>query len=295
MARYVPDIKTQRWVIISPGRIARPKSALSAGASLPIGEGLPAGRKECPFCPGNEHLTPPELYRIGSGDANTPGWSVRVVPNKFPITDLHEVIIHSPDDSKDIPDLPLEHVVKILSVYRDRYRAHDSDGQVLIFCNHGLAAGASLTHPHSQLVVIPKQINLDALSREPVANVVHENKYFVTYCPDFSQWPFEVWIAPKLESGKFGEIVDSEISDLAQILQTALIRIRQTQIGNNLHSVHDPDAFVYNYYIYHGANWYLRITPRFVHRAGFELGTGLSVNIADPTQAAQLLREVELK
>lgn len=272
MARYVPDIKTQRWVIMSPGRIARPTQD---DKTPPL----------CPFCNGNESQTPPEIYRIGNGEANKPGWLVRVVPNKFPITDLHEVIIHSPDNEKDIPDLPLAHVAKILSVYRDRYRAHDSDGQVLIFCNHGLAAGASLGHPHSQLVVLPRQINLDALTREPVANIIHDNKYFVTYCPDFSQWPFEVWIAPKNSSGKFGEIVDAELSDLAQILQSALVRIRKMQI-------HDTDAFVYNYYIYHGDNWYLRIIPRFIHRAGFELGTGLNVNIIDPTEAAKLLKNV---
>lgn len=272
MARYVPDIKTQRWVIISPGRIARPNEAKE--------------KKECPFCAGNEHLTPPELYRIGSGDANGQGWAVRVVPNKFPITDLHEVIIHSPDDIKDIPDLPLAHVVKIMTVYRDRYRAHESNGQVLIFCNHGLASGASLGHPHSQLVVIPRQINLDALSREPVDNIVHDNSNFVTYCPDFSQWPFEVWIAPKSASGKFGEIAESQLADLAQILQQTLMKIRKAQA--------DENQFVYNYYIYHGDNWYVRIIPRFIHRAGFELGTGLNVNIIDPTEAARILREVVL-
>lgn len=280
MAMYVPDVKTQRWVIVAPNRKSRPDDE---------GDPKPKG---CPFCVGNEKATPPEVYRIGTGETNTPGWQVRVVPNLYPITDTHEVIIHSPDDTKDIEDLPVEQVTRILTAYRDRYRAHDADGQVLIFCNHGFAAGASLKHPHAQLVVIPRQINLDALVREPVANIVEDNTYFYTYCPDFSQWPFEVWIAPKSEGAKFGDIEGNKLSDLAGVLKRALVKIRAALRQGFVHSVHEKDVFVYNYYIYHGTNWYIRITPRFIHRAGFELGTGLSVNVVEPKEAVRVLREV---
>lgn len=288
MAKYVPDIGSRRWVIISPGRSNRPDNASHTEHAV----------KTCPFCTGSEHLTPPEVYRLGDGEKDKPGWSVRVVPNKFPITDTHEVIIHSPDDEKDIEDLPIAQVSQILTAYRDRYRAHDDDGQVLIFCNHGFAAGASLKHPHSQLVVVPRQINLDAVSREPVANTVEENSFFITYCPDFSQWPFEVWIAPKLQDGgqdgKFGSVADSQLSDLADVLKKALQRIRMAQTKGYLHSVQEAGIFVYNYYIYHGENWFIRITPRFIHRAGFELGTGLNVNVTDPTEAARILKEMKV-
>lgn len=287
MAKYVPDIGSRRWVIISTQRKTRPEEATYQKT---IG---------CPFCPGNEHATPPEVYRIGPGEKDNAGWLVRVVPNKYPITDMHEVIIHSADDARDIEDLPLDQVTRVLTAYRDRYRAHDSDGQVLIFCNHGFAAGASLKHPHSQLVVIPRQINLDAVIREPVANVVEENTFFVTYCPDFSQWPFEVWIAPKsppIDGGgdKFGSIPDSQLSDLAHVLQGALRRIKAAQDRDFFRSVHKDGEFVYNFYIYHGENWFIRIIPRFVHRAGFELGTGLSVNVTDPTEAAKTLKDMTI-
>ena len=241
MAKYVPDIGSRRWVIISPGRLLRPngvKKLSSADVMAPA---------VCPFCVGNESLTPPEAYRIGAGEKDKPGWLVRVVPNKYPITDTHEVIIHSTDDTRDIEDLPIEQVTRILTAYRDRYRAHDDDGQVLIFCNHGFAAGASLKHPHAQLVVVPRQINLDAVSREPVANVIEENNFFITYCPDFSQWPFEVWIAPKVEDGKFGSVADSQLVDLASVLQDALRRVREAQNKGYLHSVHETGVFVYNY------------------------------------------------
>lgn len=286
MAKYVPDVKTQRWVVIAPGRKARPGE--SAQPATPQ-------KQICPFCVGSEHMTPPEVYRIGTGEKDGPGWEVRVVPNKFPITDVHEVIIHSPSDTDDVEKLPTQHVTKILQAYRDRYRAHTSDGQVLIFCNHGFHAGASLAHPHSQLVVIPKQINLDTLAREAVSNSIDENAYFRTYCPDFSQWPYETWITPKVEGTNFGDVNDTELPDLAGVLKRALTRIKALFDQGVVKPATPGDPFVYNYYIYHGTNWYLRITPRFIHRAGFELGTGLSVNIVDPTEAAERLKKVSLQ
>lgn len=239
-------------------------------------------------------MTPPEVYRIGPGEKDKPGWLVRVVPNKFPITDIHEVIIHSPDDQNDIERLPLDQVIRILTAYRDRYLAHQDDGQVLIFCNHGEHAGASLKHPHSQLAVIPKQINLDALVREPIANIVVDNSSFVTYCPDFSQWPFEVWIAPKDGASKFGQVGDPELKDLATVLQTMLQKLEVISMNPPPSIGITKHEFVYNYYIYHLEKWYIRITPRFVHRAGFELGTGLNVNIVDPTEAARVLGETKI-
>jgi UDPglucose--hexose-1-phosphate uridylyltransferase len=161
---------------------------------------------------------------------------------------------------------------------------------VIIFCNHGFHAGASLSHPHSQLVVVPKQINLDAVSMEPIANIVVENDHFVTYCPEFSQWPYEVWVAPKIMGEFFGDITDDGIKNLAPALRGALKRIELVLKDPELPFKQANEPFVYNYYIYHGANWFLRITPRAVHRAGFELGTGLSVNVVDPTDAAERLR-----
>lgn len=281
MAKYVPDIKTQRWVIIAPTRTHRPEGN---------GQTKAPG---CPFCVGHEEETPPEVYRIGPGQKDKPGWLVRVVPNKFPITDIHEVIIHSPDDTKDIEELPMEQVIRILTAYRDRFLAHQDDGNVLIFCNHGMHAGASLKHPHSQLAVIPKQINLDTLVREPIVNTVDESKAFITYCPDFSQWPFEVWIAPKEDGVKFGQISDKEVIDLASVLQLTLQKLAKVAAGGLPGLNATQGAFVYNYYIYHKENWYVRITPRLVYRAGFELGTGLSVNITDPIEAAKTLKEMK--
>ena len=294
MAKYVPDVKTQRWVIISSQRTKRPSDE-SPSAEASVGKKKEQDKiRVCPFCPGNEGMTPPEVYRIGGSENNGPGWDVRVVPNKFPITDIHEVIIHSPSDTDDIEELALPQVTKIFTAYRDRYRANQESGQVMIFCNHGLGAGASLVHPHSQLVVVPNQINLDAVEMEPINNIVEENNHFMTYCPDFSQWPFETWIAPKIHGKRFGEVTDEELPDLAGVVQGALKKIQFALSDKANVMLYPGGHFIYNYYIYHGNNWFIRIIPRAIHRAGFELGTGLSVNVVDPTRAAEMLNKSSL-
>jgi UDPglucose--hexose-1-phosphate uridylyltransferase len=286
MAKYVPDVKTQRWVVIAQARTARPVSSHQT-VQKP---------GSCPFCTGNEQATPPEVYRIGVGEKDKPGWQVRVVPNKYPITDTHEVIIHSEDHTKGLHELPQDQVIRVFRAYRDRFRAHMHDGHVLIFCNHGHNAGASLPHPHSQLVVVPRQINLDALSLEPIANVVDENDMFVTYCPDFSQWPYEVWVAPKTPSGSlFGDADDAAVEHLAGVVRTALQKIDTVLRNRELPFKQANEPFIYNFYIYHGQDWFVRIIPRSIHRAGFELGTGLSVNVVDPTDAAERLRGVTIR
>ncbi len=287
MAKFVPDAKTQRWVIIAPWRIMRPDQAREVEKpSDVILKKKKNYRADCPFCFGNEKMTPPEVYRWGKNSPNDKEWLIRVVPNKYPITDIHEVIIHSPDHRLDIADLSLSHVEILFKVYRERYRALSPSGSVLIFNNKGIASGESLLHPHSQVVVVPKQIRLDALPLEPVRNIVSENKFFVVFCPDFSQWPYEVWIAEKECCEKefdlgctFGNITDEKISHLAMIIQEILRKFFKKF----------PDLS-YNFYIYPYSCWYLRIIPRLTERAGFELGTGLHVNVADPAKAAEELR-----
>lgn len=280
MAKFVPDVKTRRWVIIAPERSGRPLQAtkLENENQLSKKNGL-WYRQDCPFCLGNEQMTPPEIYRKKDDE----GWQIRVVPNKFPVTDIHEVVIHSPDHRLDFAQLPPGHVEAILRTYRKRYLELSGTGQVLIFNNKGLKAGESLFHPHSQIAVFPKQISLDVLPLEPVRNVVTENSAFTTFCPDFSQWPYEVWLANKQccqgEVLNFGQTTDGELEKLAQALQKILQKLLRLF----------PDLS-YNFYISPGAPWYLRIIPRIGERAGLELGTGLQVNSVDPAKASQDLK-----
>jgi len=277
MSQYVPDVSSRRWVIISSNRVNRPDE---------LDDDPTNDSDVCPFCEGNEKLTPKEVFRIGKGNPGEPGWDVRVVENKYPITDFHEVFIHAPQED-DLHHLPPEHIAQVFQAFRERYNYYSKQAHVIIFCNRGEHAGASIRHPHSQLVALPRQISLMALAREPIKNTVQENKSFTAYCPEFSQWPYEVWIAPKKVDTLFGEITDVEIEDLVGIYINTLAKLEK--IYSEKHKT--TEGFSYNFYIYPGENWYLRIIPRFVYRAGFELGTGLSVNVTDPEDAARELSE----
>jgi len=289
MAHYVPDSNTRRWVIVAPGRGNRPNDIKKEirDTQYAIRSKEIEVDTSCPFCGGNEAMTPPEVMRIGDGNPNTVGWDVRVVPNKFPITDIHEVFIHSVHHATDISLLSESHIEKVILAYKMRYLANASKGHVLIFCNQGKAAGASLQHPHAQLVVVPQQIQFDALSREAIVNEVIEDHGFVVYCPEFSQWPYETWITKTGETDTFGDLTDVELPVVAHLLSTTLKRLRSV-----LSDEYPSQEFSYNYYISSEKHWFIRIIPRMVERAGFELGTGLSVNPVAPADAAHALKEV---
>lgn len=249
--------------------------------------------KACPFCPGLE-ASNQEVLRVshsfniedaGSGKL----WLVRVITNKFPLTDYHEVVIHSPDHYKDIGELQTEQVLAILNVFRERYNFHTarSHGSVMIFLNHNIHAGASLHHPHSQIVVVPPEVELHTEEREPVSNVVLESRYLTVFCPEYSEWEYELWLAPKdLEAKTFGEASDEELKDLAYYLKRVLFcldfKMPFSKVG---------DGVSYNFYIYHGRSWFLRIVPRIDHEGGFEIGTNILVNEVDPKRAANEYRK----
>ena len=161
-----------RWVIISTERSRRPTHFTTSTHTGPA--------YSCPFCPGSEDKTPPEVYahRPGHEAPNTPGWKVRVVPNKFPALQIegtldrrgeglydkmngvgaHEVVIEGPQHDQDLADLPVEHIEQVLIAYRERVLDLHRDRRfryVLIFKNHGAQAGATLEHTHTQLIATP--------------------------------------------------------------------------------------------------------------------------------------------
>ena len=181
------DPVTDRWVIIATERARRPGDF--ARESLPE---KPSGRY-CPFCPGHESKTPPEVLACREGSArNQPGWSLRVVPNKFPVLEIegdlerqgdglfdrmqgigaHEVVIESPDHALSITELSDHSIERVLWAFRDRVLDLKNDRRlryVLIFKNQGEAAGATLEHTHSQLIalpVVPKRVQEEIESAE---------------------------------------------------------------------------------------------------------------------------------
>ncbi len=182
------DPISDRWVIIANDRVRRPGDFVRQ--SVP---NVPS-EHPCPFCPGNEDKTPPELlaHRSGSG-ANQPGWSLRVVPSKYPVLrvegDLeregdglfdrmegigaHEIVIESPEHALSMTELAESSIEQVLWAFRDRARDLRNDRRlryVMMFKNYGEAAGAHLEHSHSQLIalpVVPKRVQeeLDVAKR----------------------------------------------------------------------------------------------------------------------------------
>ncbi len=278
---------SKKWIILAPRRSKRPDVAKG---TEPI----------CPFCVGREGEEE-EVYRVGGekGDGN---WKIRVLNNKFPFAPVHEVIIHSPDHSKNFDELPLEQVKLILETYRQCYNANKDKGQVYIFHNRGEAGGESLPHPHTQLAVVPNDVRMDIPRLDPSASsnlspkplsidskeeglepeIAVESPYFYLFCPKTSQWPDEVWIAPKKRGRAFGEISDEEILDLANLLPR-LIKILDLR--------HGTEPIPFNFHIYPGGDWYLRLMPRLKSLGGFELGTGIYINTQDPKETITFIKE----
>jgi UDPglucose--hexose-1-phosphate uridylyltransferase len=174
MPQFRKDPVTQRWVIIASERAKRPRHHGSDEHRTQ------ASAASCPFCAGNEAMTPPEIWaqRESSSPTNAPGWQVRVVPNKYPALEnqgdgaairntdyessnglgVHEVIIESPDHATNIGALGLDQFANILRAYRERMRALRSDPRwryLILYKNQGELAGATLEHVHSQLLALP--------------------------------------------------------------------------------------------------------------------------------------------
>lgn len=270
---FLQNPTSKKWIVSAPRRAQRPDEAKGT-------EGT------CPFCPGKEGEET-EVYRVGgkTGDSN---WQVRVLPNKYPFAPIHEVIVHSQDHHKNFGELETLQVELILKVYKDQFIKYKDKGQVYIFHNRGEAAGESLTHPHSQLAVIPSSIELEIPALEYISQNTTQGikiQTFILFCPLTSQWPDEVWIVPSPNENSsnlsFADITDQEIKDLSQVL-TKLVQVLEKKLGKE---------FPYNFYIYPGKNWYLRLIPRIKSLGGFEIGTNVFVNTEDPRETIKFLKE----
>jgi len=330
MSELRKDPVTGRWVIISQERGGRP-----------LQEEKPAQKidhKSCPFCEGNEKLTPSEIYAVGKvgRHKNSTGWDIRVIPNKFPALRVegevltrgenmydkmngigaHEVIIETPEHSKSGALLSVEQYKSILLTYAERINDLKKDLRmeyILIFKNHGLSAGATLEHPHSQLIatpIVPKKVLeelssakkyfefkgrcvfCDMINTELNSNsrVVYENDNFIAFCPFASRFPFEIWVLPRSHDSAYEDISEKEAAELARALKTVLGKLNE--------ALSNPD---YNYILHnwpHKSNdrnifhWHIEIMPKLTKIAGFEWGSGFYINPTSPEDAAKFLREV---
>ncbi len=333
----MPDLRKDpivgRWVIVSTERANRPAAFVT---HVPMD-----GADEFdPFLPGNERETPPEVlaYRPPDTEPDTPGWWIRVFENKFPalgstgepvragegMYDMmsgvgrHEVVVESPDPSVQMPDMEEEQVREVIWAYRDRFVELKKDKRfryVMIFKNYGHAAGASIWHPHSQIIalpIVPKSVQEEVegarrhweykercvycdIARQELrdqSRIVMENDTYIAFCPWASRFPFETWIVPRAHEPYFSDITKNNVQDLAAILRDTLKKLKLT--------LDDPS---YNMIIRttpeeaggeRWSHWHIQILPALSRVAGFEWGSGFFINPVPPEDAANLLRQAEL-
>jgi UDPglucose--hexose-1-phosphate uridylyltransferase len=338
MSELRKDLVSGRWVIIATERSKRPDDFRPGGQPAPASEAVGF----CPFCESNEGKTPPEVFALRApGMApDSPGWSVRVVPNKFPAlsrgiprpkvaegvfqrmegTGVHEVVIENPVHAFELSDLPVTHVRDVLRVFQMRIRTIQSElhyQYVQLFKNKGKEAGASLSHPHSQIVatpIIPKRVKEEIygadrlfrsfrecgfcriLREEEAAGrrIILSNRHFSTVTPYASRFPFEMAVFPRRHSPFFTEVTDEELLSLAEALKHSLSRLKAT-VGDPpfnmvLHQAPNPSLSLKGWPdIDKNYHWHLEIFPILTKVAGFEWGTGFYINPVPPETAAQFL------
>jgi len=331
----MPDLRKDpivgRWVIVAKSRAKRPHYFESSPR-------LRRG-KFCPFCEGNEDSTPNEIiaYRNPGTQPNRKGWRVRVIPNKFPALEIegdlqkrgegiydmmrgvgaHEVIIESPQHLVSTSQLAEENLREVLWVYRDRLVDLKRDNRLvygMIFKNVGAAAGASLEHTHSQLIVTPivpinvgeemsgslefynyrgRCVYCDMIQQELATEkrIVVDAPGFLAFCPFASRFPFETWVLPKAHSSHYENIQKNGIEELAGMMRLVIAKIEAAL-----------DQPAYNYIIHTAPfdtqeirhyHWHIEIMPSLTRAAGFEWGTGFYINPVPPEEAAAFLRDID--
>jgi UDPglucose--hexose-1-phosphate uridylyltransferase len=338
-SHYRHDPLQDHWIISAHERARRPTDRRGLGAF--------EARIHCPFCPGNEQETPPAIQTIPASAANLEAstWDLRVVPNKYPALShgpsperrtegfydvipgygAHEVVIETPHHVSHLADRPPEELGELLRTYRSRIvslSANPDHQYVLVFKNHGTAAGASLAHPHSQIVaisVIPEVVATEVASSQKYfaargrclicdmleheigleKRIVAVNEDFVALCPFASRFPYELFVAPRQHGHDFTQTSDDQIESLARILGDVFAGLRR-HLGdpafnyilhtspnpNGRSSEHAPSVEA----IESCFHWHLEILPRLTQVAGFEWGTGFHINSKPAEDAAAELR-----
>lgn len=343
MSELRKDPVIDRWVIIAAERGRRPNDFRT--------EVDPPVSGFNPFAPGHEDRTPPEIVAWGRPDgapADSPGWQVRVVPNKFPalsnqgeldpqglgMFDLmngvgaHEVIIENPDADWDMADATPEEMQLVLRAYLSRLNALKEDARyrsVTIFRNVGTAAGATLAHPHSQIIalpIVPKQVTeqlnaaqeyyarkgrcvfTDVIRQETAMSqrVVEDGEHFVVLSPFAARFPFELQIMPHRQLHDFGMINDEEVAALADVLSRSLRRIKKVlgapAYNLMIHTAPTQPSEIGNPRAWSTLDrdflWHIDILPRLTKIAGFEWGTGFYINPVSPESATQFLKDIDV-
>jgi len=324
------DLISGDWEIIAPGRAARPKFL-----DIKKPKRKPTPLATCPFEPSKFSSAEDILASYPKGK----DWRIIVVPNKYPALaefagahsdrgavplrhGLYEykegigehILIITRDHTKNFAELDLDSAAALFGVFQDRYRlaARDTCLKYAVpFFNWGPAAGASVGHPHYQMLSIPAipshtdnslrgseayfkknhrcaRCDVIAFERKEKKRIIAENANAVAFAPYASKLPFELSVVPKKHFSVFEKTPPTAIRDTAALLQIAMRKMKQ--------NLNDPDLnfFIHNAPIdgkvYPHHHWHIELFPRVSTPAGFEFSTGIYINTTAPEDAAALLR-----
>ena len=322
------NIITREWVIIATERAKRPEDFAKPNVRRP--SPLATRVENCPFCPGNEHLTPPESFSAANGQS----WQVRVIPNKFSALDAsaelvrrseglkrtisgagrHEVIIETPDHSKTLALLSEADFDRVIHTYRHRYDALTEDPRVAhatLFRNHGERAGTSLEHPHSQVVgtpLIPPQVrdrmenalrfydeNGDCIYCSVMADELADQSRVIAQSNDFVAFIPYAALTP-FHLWIFPLRHSATFLEATEGEMADLARLLRKVLRKIYFALDNPD---FNLSVRTPPreasglkyfHWYLSVIPRVTRVAGFEIGSWMFINVALPEQSAEFLR-----
>lgn len=307
------DYILDRWSYIASGREKRPKQFKKNDES---------GKQDaiCYFCPGNEHLTPPEIGRVGQKDK----WQIRWFPNKFPFLDkglenriensgifykkgsafgYHEVIAETPRHDKQLADLKIEDISELLKVYSLRIRELSKRSgikYVQIFKNSGEEAGTSLVHSHTQaaaMSIIPRMVKeeTDAFRKykncpycaiikleEKSERFIFSNENFLAFSPFAPRFNYEAWIFPRKHLKNITELEEKEFFDLAEAFKKVLSKLGEFNMPYNFYLHYSPAG--------KNLHFHFEILPRVNRWAGFELAADSYVITVSPEEAAKFYR-----
>lgn len=312
---------TGRWVTVAATRADRPGDLVSKQLPVEADPGRP-----CPFCPGNEEATPPSLEEYSTEGV----WSVRVVPNKYPAfsgsdpmrvsnlgpvftqanaSGIHEVLVLTPEHDASWADLDDKQAGLVMAAIRDRMEDHGRQSSIRYtqaIVNAGREAGASLEHPHGQLLGIPfvpgelaeEQRGFDRFEGSCLLctvaeaeidvghRVVFADDRVVLLCPFWSASPYEMMAIPRNHAEHLTDASPRDLVAVGRSVRDGLQRLR-TVVGDVAYNLvfhtaphHHPGEF----------HWHVHVTPRITSVAGFEQGTGVMINIMAPEAACEDLR-----
>jgi len=332
MTELRQNMATKEWVVIASERVKRPDDYVTAQTPV-IDSSLPDYDPHCPFCPGNEELDL-EVARYPATDP----WQTRVVNNRYPALSVegdldrtyngvhrlisgvgyHEVVVDHPIHNTTLALMEPEDIQLFLRTFYERGWSIRGDArieQIIYFKNHGERAGASLKHPHSQIIglpVVPTDIRhrIEEARRyfddngecvfcvmmrdelEKGERLITASEKFVAFVLYASPSPFHIWILPRQHSVSFLYSQREQLADLAQILRDVMRRlfVGLEDPAYNLIIRSAPVKEISNDYLH----WYVTIVPRVSRTAGFELGSGMFINPSLPEECADFLRKVKI-